>query len=103
MIRSTYLVTRRDYLGYVSAWGFWLGLLFTPVIIGIFMFAPMLAQNTQPTRYFTVIEQGDAFTAALRENLTSTEATVARAMLDPLSVVEDGDSEALQTFDTAID
>ena len=103
MIRSTYLVTRRDYLGYVSAWGFWLGLLFTPVIIGIFMFAPMLAQNTQPTRYFTVIEQGDAFTAALRENLTSTEATVARAMLDPLSVVEDSASEALQTFDTAID
>ncbi|MEM7327754.1 MAG: ABC transporter permease [Pseudomonadota bacterium] len=103
MIRSTYLVTRRDYLGYVSAWGFWLGLLFTPVIIGIFMFAPMLAQNTQPTRYFTVIEQGSAFTEALRKNLTSTEVTIARAMLDPLSVVEDRASDAIEAFDAAIE
>lgn len=103
MIRSTYLVTRRDYLGYVSAWGFWLGLLFTPLILGIFMFAPMLAQNTQPTRYFTVIEQGNAFTDALRENLTSSETTIARAMLDPVAVVEDNTSEALETFDSAIE
>ena len=26
-MRSIYLVARRDYLGYVQAWGFWLGLL----------------------------------------------------------------------------
>ncbi|MEL7111024.1 MAG: ABC transporter permease [Pseudomonadota bacterium] len=103
MIRSTYLVTRRDYLGYVSAWGFWLGLLFTPVILGIFILAPTFAQNAQPTRYFTVIEQGNAFTEALRENLTSSEATVARAMLDPLAVVEDTESEKVQAFDDAID
>ena len=53
MIRSTYLVARRDYLGYVTAWGFWLGLLFTPVILGIFILAPTFAQNSQPTRYYT--------------------------------------------------
>jgi ABC-2 type transport system permease protein len=41
-MHSTYLVARRDYLGYVSAWGFWLGLLFTPLILGIFMLAPTL-------------------------------------------------------------
>ncbi|MEM9180702.1 MAG: ABC transporter permease [Pseudomonadota bacterium] len=103
MIRSTYLVARRDYLGYVSAWGFWLGLLFTPVIIGIFMFAPMLAQNTQPTRYFTVIEQGDAFTNALRENLSAGQVLIARAMLDPISVMDDSASEAVDSFDAAID
>ncbi|MEL7055589.1 MAG: ABC transporter permease [Pseudomonadota bacterium] len=103
MIRSTYLVARRDYLGYVSAWGFWLGLLFTPVIIGIFMFAPMLAQNTQPTRYFTVIEQGDAFSNALRENLSVGEALLARAMLDPMAVIDDNASEAVESFDAAIE
>ena len=103
MIRSTYLVARRDYLGYVSAWGFWLGLLFTPVIIGIFMFAPMLAQNTQPTRYFTVIEQGDAFSNALRENLSVGEALLARAMLDPMAVIDDIASEAVESFDAAIE
>ena len=103
MIRSTYLVARRDYLGYVSAWGFWLGLLFTPVIIGIFMFAPMLAQNTQPTRHFTVIEQGDAFSNALRENLSAGEALLARAMLDPMAVIDDKASEAVESFDAAIE
>ena len=103
MLRSTYLVARRDYLGYVSAWGFWLGLLFTPVIIGIFMFAPMLAQNTQPTRYFTVIEQGDAFSNALRENLSVGEALLARAMLDPMAVIDDNASEAVESFDAAIE
>lgn len=103
MIRATYLVTRRDYLGYVSAWGFWLGLLFTPVILGIFILAPTFAQNAQPTRYFTVIEQGTAFTEALRSNMSSSDARMARAMLDPLAVVEGTESEKVAAFDAAIE
>ena len=103
MIRSIYLVTRRDYLGYVSAWGFWLGLLFTPVILGIFILAPTFAQNAQPTRYFTVIEQGSAFTEALRDNMAGSDARMARTMLDPLAVVEGTDSEKVTAFDAAID
>jgi len=103
MIRSTYLVTRRDYLGYVSAWGFWLGLLFTPVILGIFILAPTFAQNSQPTRYFTVIEQGDAFTEALREHLSDGEAELARAMVDPIAILDDSPSEKLEAFDDAIE
>ena len=101
MIRSTYLVTMRDYLGYVSAWGFWLGLLFTPVIIGIFILAPTFAQNAQPTRYFAVIEKGDTFTNALREEMDNSTGIMARAMLDPLAIAEDRDSEKLSTFDEA--
>lgn len=98
---STYLVARRDYLGYVSAWGFWLGLLFTPLILGIFMFAPMLAQNSQPTRYFTVIESGTEFTEALRAEIDKSLASEARTRLDPIAVQQDKDSEALTTFDDA--
>lgn len=102
MIRSTYLVTRRDYLGYVSAWGFWLGLLFTPVILGIFILAPTFAQNSQPTRYFTVIEQGEAFTEALRESLPRADEAIARAMLDPMAMADGRDSEKIEIFDAAI-
>lgn len=101
MIRSTYLVARRDYLGYVSAWGFWLGLLFTPLILAIFILAPTFAQNAQPTRYFTVIEQGSVFTDALRKEMSSTEARAARLMLDPLAVAENRSSETLDAFDAA--
>ena len=103
MIRSTYLVTRRDYLGYVSAWGFWLGLLFTPVIIGIFILAPTFAQNAQPTRYYTVIEQGTDFTDALRAEMSGNEARAARMLLDPLAIAENRPSEKLQAFDAAIE
>lgn len=101
MIRSTYLVTMRDYLGYVSAWGFWLGLLFTPIILGIFVLAPTFAQNAQPTRYFSVIEQGTTFTEALRDEMGDSATTMARAMLDPLAIAEDRDSEKIETFDEA--
>ena len=102
MIRSTYLVTRRDYLGYVSAWGFWLGLLFTPVILAVFILAPTFAQNAQPTRYFTIIEQGTEFTDALRAELSDSDSVMARAMLDPMAAIEDRDSEKIVAFDAAI-
>ena len=102
-MHSTYLVARRDYLGYVSAWGFWLGLLFTPLILGIFMLAPTLAQNSQPTRYFTVIESGTEFTDALRREMDKSAARTARVMLDPVAAAQEEDSEKLKAFDTARD
>ncbi len=74
-MRSIYLVARRDYLGYVSAWGFWLGLLFTPVLLGVFMLAPSLAAKSQPTRYYSIIEQGSEFTEALRAEQSAASIT----------------------------
>ena len=99
---STYLVARRDYLGYVTAWGFWLGLLFTPVILGIFMFAPTLAQSSAPTRHFTVIETGDEFSKALDREVSKIQITVARASLDMAATVQGQDSEATKRFDDAL-
>ena len=103
MIRSTYLVARRDYLGYVSAWGFWLGLLFTPIILAIFILAPTFAQNAQPTRYYTIIEQGSTFTDAMRAEMANTQARMARVILDPVALSEGEDSETLIAFDGALD
>ncbi|MEM9225616.1 MAG: ABC transporter permease, partial [Pseudomonadota bacterium] len=103
MIRSTYLVARRDYLGYVTAWGFWLGLLFTPVLMGIFMLAPAMAASSQPVRYFAIIETGDAFTKAMRMELDAVSARAARAGLDPVAALQGNDTEALRLFDEARD
>lgn len=101
-MRSTYLVARRDYLGYVTAWGFWLGLLFTPILLGIFMLAPALAAKSQPTRYFTVIETGVEFSNALQAELDNIAVSAARASLDPVNAVQGNESEKLNTFDEAI-
>lgn len=101
-MRSTFLVARRDYLGYVTAWGFWLGLLFTPVLLGIFMLAPVLAASNQPVRYFTILEQGETFTKAIRSELDEQAKRMARAALDPVATLQDGDSDRIATFDAAL-
>ena len=103
MIRSIYLVARRDYLGYVQAWGFWLGLMLTPILLAVGIMAPTWAENSQPTRYYTVIESGSDFTEALRAEIDETRVDAARLALDPASVIGGSDpNEALQTFDNAL-
>ncbi|HIG22603.1 MAG TPA: ABC transporter permease [Henriciella marina] len=103
MIRSIYLVARRDYLGYVQAWGFWLGLLLTPLLLAVAMMAPTWAENSQPTRYFAVIESGDAFSTVLNAELNENRVEMARLSLDPASVMGTAEpNEALVTFDTAL-
>ena len=62
------LVARREYFAYITAWGFWLGLIFTPLILILAVGLPSLIASTQPARYFTVIdEQGDFRDALLSE------------------------------------
>ena len=98
-----YLVTRRDYLGYVSAWGFWLGLFFTPIILAIFIFAPSFAASSQPTRYFTVIDAQTEFSEAINTEMDKRLARRARALLDPLAEAQGQDSPEIETFEIALE
>lgn len=102
-MRSIFLVARRDYLGYVQAWGFWLGLLLTPILMGVGMMAPTWAANSQPTRYYTVIEQGSDFSDMLRSELQEDRVMMARMTIDPAGVMNGEPNAAVQAFDDAID
>ena len=64
-MNTVYLIFRRDYLGYVKAWGFWLGLAAVPffIVIGA-LFASFAAQSS-PVRYYTVIEPGAVYADAI--------------------------------------
>ena len=64
-MRSVYLVARRDYLGYVTSIGFWIGMLLTPLLMGLGALAPGFIENATSVRYYAVIEQGDTFTKEL--------------------------------------
>jgi ABC-2 type transport system permease protein len=70
-MRELLLIARREYLAYVGAWGFWVSLLTTPVIIGVIAFMPLLLRQAEPVRPIAVIatEAGDFATvrAALEE------------------------------------
>ena len=61
-MRNTFLVFKRDYLGYVQAWGFWLGLLAAPVLIVIGALLIGVASSSSPDRYYTVVESGSVYT-----------------------------------------
>ncbi len=67
-IRSVLLIARREFLAYVSAWGFWVSLLTTPLLIVALIFAPLLLRSAEPARLMTVIAerpvQADSIRAA---------------------------------------
>lgn len=64
-MRNVFLIFRRDYLSYVSAWGFWLGILSLPLIIGAIGTFTFLASTSTPTRYYSVIEAGSTYSDAI--------------------------------------
>mgnify|MGYP006266173323 CR=1 FL=1 len=104
MIGSIYLVARRDYLGYVTAWGFWLGLLLTPVLLGAGMIAPTLAASSEPVRHFTVIDGNDAFRDALMEEMSEARADAVRFQIETLELVGSGTGPgALEAFNAALE
>ena len=56
-MRRTYLIARRDYLGYVKTWGFWISF-FLPFIIGAIVIAVNLAGfSVSPVRYETILDE----------------------------------------------
>jgi len=64
-MRNIYLIFRRDFLGYVKAWGFWLSLAAVPLFLIIGVGFGMFAASSSPVRYYTVIEPSDVIARAV--------------------------------------
>ena len=62
---KAFLVARREYFAYISAWGFWVGLFLTPIALILGITLPSLIEGSQPVRYYTVIESGTEFSSEL--------------------------------------
>jgi ABC-2 type transport system permease protein len=80
-MRAILLVARREYLAYITAWGFWLGLILTPLGLMVGVVLPGMIAKSQPVRYYTVVDDRPDFTGALAHELESTRADIARASL----------------------
>ena len=63
MIRNIFLVAQRAYLSLVGTWGFWIGIISMPVMMGVVFTIAFLAQSTAGTRYYVVLEQGNSVVA----------------------------------------
>ena len=80
-MRRVYLVARREYLSYVTAWGFWLSLLMVPMFMSIGLLAPVLAERAAPTRYYAVIADSAELDAAFEAGLTRASREALEAMV----------------------
>lgn len=103
MLRSIYLVARRDYLGYVTAWGFWLGLMITPILFGLGMIVPSLAASSTPTRHFTVIDPNGAFERAVEAEMAERRFDAARGLVEASEFLGQDEEAALARFDAAVE
>ena len=82
MMRAIWLVARREYIGYVSAWGFWLGLILTPLGILAGAVLPRAIESNQPVRYYVVVDTKDDFRDAVQEHLDGWRAGAALMALE---------------------
>ncbi|MEP7210749.1 MAG: ABC transporter permease, partial [Alphaproteobacteria bacterium] len=80
-MRAVFLVARREYLAYVTAWGFWLGLILTPLGLMVGVVLPSMIVKSQPVRYYSVIDDRPDFIAALGHELESRRADAAKSTL----------------------
>ncbi len=68
-IRRTLLIARRDYLGYVKTWGFWLSFI-TPIIIcAVAIWASGSDFDISPPRYETIIDETGQHAEGIKRRL----------------------------------
>jgi len=102
MIRSVYLVARRDYLGYVTAWGFWLGLLLTPFFLSLGIIGPALAASQTPERYYAVIDPAGELGPAMDAEQLEQKIDALRVQIQALGALSGEDAkETADTFEAA--
>ena len=82
------LVARREYLAYITAWGFWVGIIFTPLALLIALGLPAIIEGSQPARYYSVIEQGTEFSDALTAYEADRKAQRALSIVETQAVLK---------------
>lgn len=100
-MRNIYLIFRRDFLGYVKAWGFWLSLAAVPLFLILGIGFGMFAATSSPVRYYAVVAPTPAISQAIEgefqrrvTDAAEEAAELARRMNIPLSEAEDQIADA---------
>ncbi|MBU4568183.1 MAG: hypothetical protein KJ833_04380, partial [Alphaproteobacteria bacterium] len=76
-MRNIYLIFRRDFLGYVKAWGFWLSLAAVPLFLVIGAGFGYFAASSSPVRYYAVVEPSGVIAGAIEAEFARSEARAA--------------------------
>lgn len=97
-LRRTYLIARRDYLGYVKTWGFWISFVF-PFIIGAIIIGLSFTNiSISPTRYETILDETGQHAQAILQLDAENKAEAAGKIMTGLgkTVLNEADAETLE-------
>ena len=84
-LRRIYLIARRDFVGYVKTWGFWLTVLgpFLGIFFGVL--APFILAKSEPTRYATILDETGQHAAAIERKLDEENKQVLKNKIEVIS------------------
>jgi len=97
-LRRTYLIARRDYLGYVKTWGFWISFVF-PFIIGAIIIGLSFTNiSISPTRYETILDETGQHEQAILTLDAENNAKIAGDIMMALgkTVLNEDDAQTLE-------
>lgn len=101
-MRRAMLIARRDYLGYIKTWGFWISF-FLPFVFGILGFlASQLDINLEPTRYEAILDDTGAHKSALISEYDRNYTERARAQITAIADIALSDADLIE-LNAAID
>lgn len=80
-LRRTLLIAKRDFVGYIKTWGFWLSALgpFIGIIFGVM--APFVMAKSEPTQYASILDETGLHGAAIERLLIKDNEYVMRLAL----------------------
>ncbi len=106
-MREIFLIARREYLAYVTAWGFWLQIIALPIFGILGGLVGGLAANSDPVRSFAIIETGSEWTQVIDAALVKDIKDQTEDKLDEIALnsglPEDLAEQAGEAFDAAPD
>ena len=80
-MREIFLIARRDYFAYVTAWGFWVSLITAPLLVAAIGLAPLVLSQAEPPRVLTIIAERPEDAAAATRALEESERNDARTAI----------------------
>lgn len=97
-MRRTLLIAKRDFMGYVKTWGFWISF-FLPFVFGaIGFFAATLDINLTNSRYEAILDDSGQHAAAIEQRYADQQKELYRLAYEKLDIVlSDVQSETLLT------
>jgi len=96
-MRRTYLIARRDYLGYVKTWGFWISFFLPFIIVAIIIAVKLAGVSVSPIRYEAILDETGVHATAILQSEEDKQTKLMENILNSLgeTVLNEKDAEEL--------